>query len=48
MFDDSQDVGRREVSGGEKDVGKEVDACMVTVEAFGNGVDNEVAGVVFH
>ena len=50
----TQDVGRwrfdgrcvlRKVNCREKDVGKEVDTCVQSVEAFGNGVDNEVAGV---
>ena len=28
-----------------KDVGKEFDTCTQTLEAFGNEIDNEVAGV---
>ena len=31
----------------EMDVGEEVDTCTQTLEAFGNGIDNEVAGVEF-
>ena len=51
-FDCTQDVGRyvyllRKVTYQEKDVGKKVDTCVQSVEAFGNGVDNEVAGVEF-
>ena len=37
----------REVNDREKDVGEEVDTCTQTLEAFGNGIDNEVAGVEF-
>ena len=37
----------REVNEREKDVGEEVDTCIQTLEAFGNGIDDEVAGVEF-
>ena len=37
----------RKVNEREKDVGEEVDTCIQTLEAFGNGIDNEVAGVEF-
>ena len=37
----------REVNEREKDVGEEVDTCTQTLEAFGSGIDNEVAGVEF-
>ena len=37
----------REVKDREKDVGEEVDTCTQTLEAFGNRIDNEVAGVEF-
>ena len=37
----------REVNDREKDVGEEVDTCSQTLEAFGNGIDNDVAGVEF-
>ena len=51
-FDCTQDVDGyvyplRKVNDKEKDVGKEVDACTQTLEAFGNRVDNEAAGVEF-
>ena len=37
----------RKVNNGEKNIDKEVDACAQTEQAFGNGVDNEVAVVEF-
>ena len=37
----------REVYDRQKNVGEEVDTCTQTLEAFGNGIDNEVAGVEF-
>ena len=37
----------REVNDREKDVGEKVDTCTQTLEAFGNGIDNEVVGVEF-
>ena len=35
----------REVNERKKDVGEKVDTCTQTLEAFGNGIDNGVAGV---
>ena len=35
----------REVKDREKDVAEEVDTCTQTLEAFGNRIDDEVAGV---
>ena len=37
----------REVNDREMDVGEEVDTCIQILEAFGNGIDNEAAGVEF-
>ena len=37
----------RKVNERKKDVGEKVDTCTQTLEAFGNGIDNGVAGVEF-
>ena len=52
-FGGTLDIGRyvypvKEVNVGEKNVGKYVDSCVQTVQAFGHGTDNGTAGVEFH
>ena len=49
MIGSTEDVvySLREVKDREKDVGEEVDTCTQTLEAFGNKIHNEVAGVEF-